>query len=213
MLGPFRECFLDEVYLKHIDPACLKKESPVVIDIGANAGYFSLYMFYKYPKAIVYAFEPLPYCVTILKNYQSQYKSFNWHIYPKAVSNITKPIEIYTDAVDGFSTTASMYTPGKGHKLQVEAETLQHFIQANAIKQVDLLKLDCEGAEYAILYNLPDEVWPKITCITMEAHLLRGNQENVHDMAGFLKSKGYSLIHTDTGGVGNIWAYRKDPLA
>ena len=43
MLGPFRENFLDDIYFKHIPKKIFEKnETPVVIDIGSNAGYFSL---------------------------------------------------------------------------------------------------------------------------------------------------------------------------
>jgi hypothetical protein len=35
---------------------------------------------------------------------------------------------------------------------------------------VDLLKVDCEGAEYGILLDLPEPCWPGIRELRMEYH-------------------------------------------
>ncbi len=52
MLGPFRENFLDDIYFKHIPKEIFNKnQHPVIVDIGANVGFFSLAAFSKYPKA------------------------------------------------------------------------------------------------------------------------------------------------------------------
>jgi FkbM family methyltransferase len=206
MLGPFRECFLDEVYLKNIDPSLLHKENPTIIDIGSNVGYFSLYMFYKFPKAKIYAFEPLPYCFNTIKTYQSQYKQFNWQVYQDAVSDTETTIEIYTDSPDGFSTTSSMFMTDKAYKIEVNTTTLPGFIAANGIEHIDFLKLDCEGAEYPILYNLPDSVWKKTSCLSMEAHALKGEKENIFALVDFLKTKKYRVVFREKDRGGHLWA-------
>ena len=42
----------------------------VVLDIGANIGFFPLSFLSKFPKASVYAFEPHPYCFEQLQKYK-----------------------------------------------------------------------------------------------------------------------------------------------
>ena len=44
----------------------------------------------------------------------------------------------------------------------------------NALERVDLLKMDCEGAEYEILYGTPDRYLERIREIRMEYHQLPG---------------------------------------
>ena len=43
MLSTFRECFFDQIYIKELPPSALKNDKPVIVDIGANAGFFSLF--------------------------------------------------------------------------------------------------------------------------------------------------------------------------
>jgi FkbM family methyltransferase len=207
LLGPFRECFLDEVYLQHINPDILKKEQLVIIDIGANVGYFSLFMFSKFPKARIHAFEPMPYCYNLLKEYQAKYKQFDFHIYPDAVSDKDGTIDLYTDSVDEYTTQASILFTEKAHKVLVHTKPLDHFLNESGISKVDILKLDCEGAEYAILYNLPDQVWNEVSSLSLESHNSDHKSENTIDLANFLKTKNYSVQYKELSKkVGHIWA-------
>lgn len=209
LLGPFRECFLDEIYLQHINPEILKKEQPVIIDIGANVGYFSLFIFSKFPKAKIYAFEPMPYCYNLLKEYQTKYKQFDFHIYPDAVSDKNGSIDLYTDSVDEYTTQASILFTEKAHKVSVRTKRLDQFLQEAGITKVDILKLDCEGAEYAILYNLPDPAWREIASLSLESHDSNNKSENTIDLADFLKTKNYNVQYKELPkNVGHIWASR-----
>jgi hypothetical protein len=65
-------------------------------------------------------------------------------------------------------------------------------LEGIGIRQVDLVKLDCEGAEYEILFNLPPVYFPRIRRIVLEYH------DNVTaythlDLAAFLKEQGYRV--------------------
>jgi hypothetical protein len=54
------------------------------------------------------------------------------------------------------------------------------------------MKLDCEGAEYEILFKAPDSVLNRIDRIVMEYH--DNAVEYTHaDMERFLKEKGYKV--------------------
>ncbi len=56
------------------------------------------------------------------------------------------------------------------YKNWVLITTLQEFMDSNHIQKIDFLKLDCEGAEGAILFSTPDEYLRRIRKITMEFH-------------------------------------------
>ncbi|MFC2090562.1 hypothetical protein ACFLT1_07260, partial [Bacteroidota bacterium] len=71
MLGPFRENFLDNIYFRYIPQSVFENVSnPYIIDVGANAGFFSLAVFAKFPSATIYSFEPHPYCFEVMENYK-----------------------------------------------------------------------------------------------------------------------------------------------
>jgi hypothetical protein len=78
-------------------------------------------------------------------------------------------------------------------------------LQEQQIHRVDLLKLDCEGAEWDILPSA-NEIFPKISQICMEFHLERG--WTVERLAGLLRDGGFKVIHTSAGWNGSLWATR-----
>ena len=58
LLHTFKEIFMEECYMHGLKTEV--PDSPVVFDIGANAGYFSLYAASRFEKPTIYAFEPMP---------------------------------------------------------------------------------------------------------------------------------------------------------
>ena len=63
----FKEIFLTDFYSIDTWISELPK-SPVVIDVGANAGYFNMLLLSKRPDANVFAYEPIPHNVELFKN-------------------------------------------------------------------------------------------------------------------------------------------------
>ena len=54
--------------------------------------------------------------------------------------------------------------------MNVPSCTLESIIKNNNIKKIKLLKIDCEGSEYEILYSLPTEVLNNIDIMRGEFH-------------------------------------------
>jgi FkbM family methyltransferase len=71
--------------------------------------------------------------------------------------------------------------------------------------KIDLLKLDCEGAEYDILMKSPKGALDKISTIRMEYHL--GKEMEV---TSFLGQYNFTLCHSnrDSELTGNLWYNR-----
>jgi len=53
------------------------------------------------------------------------------------------------------------------------------------------LKLDCEGAEYDILFCLSSELLDSIAFITMETHQIDANRKNRDSLVSWLNGKGW----------------------
>lgn len=141
-----REIFDENVY--RYEPSELPP-SPVVVDIGANVGAFSMLAASHGAKVI--AVEPLPENVTQLK---ANLKGYNVTIIESA-AGVSGEVEI-----EGHSTGA--YTrPGTGTKSLSLAELLKD------LHHVDFLKVDCEGCEYDLFQDAPLN---KIDRISMEFH-------------------------------------------
>ena len=88
---------------------------------------------------------------------------------------------------------------------KVPVTTLEHFMEDWEIQQIDLLKLDCEGAEWDIL-PASVEILPKIRQICMEFHLDRG--WTAEKLGTWLRNHGYEVIHTPGVWNGQLWARR-----
>ncbi len=206
LLHTFKESFLDEGYLRGFPRGFFQSE-PVVLDIGANVGYFSFYLFSRFPNARIYAFEPVEKNFRQLQIYQASHPGFRLVAFPKAIAAQTGSITLYLDQGDSFTTSASIHrNPFGSDPVQVPSSSLRDIFREEGIDQVDLLKLDCEGAEYGILYSLPAIFYKKIKAITLETHRGENPGETREELAGFLETLGY-YVRTDVSDL--LWAWKK----
>jgi hypothetical protein len=111
-----------------------------------------------------------------------------------------------------FNAKFSLSAPSaKQESIEIECVSLQQVFEANKIQICDLLKIDCEGAEYDILYNLPDVFFSRIKEIRLEFHNHLQNTLNTGAaLAEFLKSKGFQIVILQSGSPfqGSIWTQK-----
>jgi len=75
------------------------------------------------------------------------------------------------------------------HRLIVPTHSLKEILSSNNIKKVDLLSVDCEGADFKVLKSNDWSLWkPKVVCI--EDHSLQWQQS---ETSLYLESLGYGL--------------------
>ncbi len=130
------------------------KPGMVVIDIGANIGYYTLIAAQAVGKqGKVYSFEPEPKNYELLtKNIQVN-KFENTHPIQKALSNKSGKIKLYLDENNlGNPSISKNNIPEEKGFVEVETLTLDSFFQ-NKIKNIDLdiIKIDVQGAEGLVL--------------------------------------------------------------
>ena len=170
-----------------------------VIDIGANIGVFSLYAAHCGKSVKVLAYEPNSESFRYLLN----------NIKANRLEQIIIPYRLaVTDVHNGivkFPKKSSMYNAiieGDSDTDFEEVETTSLSSMLSDIEKIDLLKLDCEGAEYDILMKSGRDVFDKISAIRMEYHLGR-----VDEVGTFLGQYGYTRCHygQDSELTGNLW--------
>jgi len=180
------------------------KKQDVVIDIGAQAGFFTMYASKKAKQ--VFSFEPFKENYEILKRNVETNNLDNVKIFDVAVSDSNQKIKLFSSDNDNKGLVG---LTGKGSEFFVDAVSLKHIFDSNNILKCDFLKIDCEGSEYDIFFNLPDNYFDRIDKISMEYHYLDSEKNNLV-LKDFLESKGF-VVETDKeiNEVGILYAWKK----
>jgi FkbM family methyltransferase len=149
LYGMFREIFIDQNY--YIPPT----EAPLtIIDCGTNIGVSLLYFRTQAPNATITAFEPNPHTYQMVQT-NVETNNLNVTIHPVGLGNKKTTATFYTDVNDlasqSGSTTGHLATKNyELTSLMVSIEPLSSYITG----PVDILKLDVEGAEGAVIAEL-----------------------------------------------------------
>lgn len=132
------------------------------IDIGANCGIATIILAKQNPESTIISFEPDKKIFEFLSNNIKLNNLTNIILHNKAVSKKgIKTINLYMNSFcSGANTTHSDPDTFKNYNTdktidiyQVECISLDEIIDEYKINNIELLKIDCEGAEYDILYS------------------------------------------------------------
>jgi FkbM family methyltransferase len=93
-----------------------------------------------------------------------------------------------------FSGFIASYLVSGSQKVTCELKPLSEIITKQNISKIDLLKIDCEGAEWDVLLGINDQHWPIIKSIVVEVHDLNGRLEKMKEL---LISKGFTNLHAE----------------
>jgi FkbM family methyltransferase len=197
---------MDECYLAGLERSI--PSGATVVDIGANAGYFTLFAVSCFADSQIFSFEPVPVNYAQLERHHNLNSSRRIKCFPKAVAGQAGEVNLSFDSNDSFTTSATIFKQADQQKdsIKVPCLTLSQVFDENNINKCDLLKMDCEGAEYDILYNCPPDYFQRIDQIAMEVHNGENENQNIETLESFLRGQGFS---TRRRPVGMLWAWRK----
>jgi FkbM family methyltransferase len=173
-----------------------------VIDIGANIGVYSLYAASGGARRVI-AFEP---------NGEA-FRCLQQNIRTNHLESIVEPHRFAVAASAGgrmrFPKNASAYNSVLRGASTAESELVKTIGLKEIMKsidRVDLLKMDCEGAEWEILNGAGRGVMERIEAIRMEYHLGQRDQ-----IAAFLQSHGFSIKYlSGTKAAGTMWVEKQN---
>jgi FkbM family methyltransferase len=192
----FKEIFMSDFYRIH-QLVKLLPSNPVIVDIGGNAGYFNMMLFSQIDSAKVIAYEPIPEnCKLFQENVKrNSIMTGKVNVYNMAVAGTpVGEISIYKEVENDNSVTASVFndfSKDNFNVIKVKAITLEQIIESNKLESIDLLKLDCEGSEYPIIYETSKQTWDKVKMVYMEDHPLDKDKRNHNSAVSFLQSLGF----------------------
>ena len=115
------------------------KQKPFIIDCGSNIGLSIIYFKNYFPDATIIGFEPDPSIFQILKRNTQRFNHVM--LYNKALGAEKKKLNFISEG--GFSGRVKEDATGS-NVIEVNIEPLSTYID----RDIDLLKIDIEGAEY-----------------------------------------------------------------
>jgi FkbM family methyltransferase len=170
-------------------------DKDTVIDIGANMGVFSIYAAKRAKNGNVYSFEPFKEHYARLERDIKLNNLKNVHLFNEAVAKkVGKQSLFLSDVSSGMH---SLYSKNKGkNNPTVNITTLNKVIKDNNLYKngIDFLKIDCEGAEYDIIYSTSKNYMNKIKRISMEYEDMDDKKMNHMYMKRFLENSGFEVF-------------------
>jgi FkbM family methyltransferase len=172
------EIWIGSFYDRLVDHRSLRGRPALVVDIGANCGYFAVYMASRYPEAELVCFEPET------ENHALAQVNLNLNgvkadLRPEAVVvgrrgsvtlNLSHDPRLHTTVAAEEAATHGI-DDGRysGRSTEVPAVDVNDAISSIAARRpIDLLKIDVEGIDLNLVTALSPANLSKIECIVVE---------------------------------------------
>ena len=189
----------------------------VVVDIGGNVGSFAIYAATMSSDSKIIVLEPCPkfyetLCANVAEN------SFGSRIVccQAAVGVEDSTCRLVIESSDfAYPTTTSSNSEQEPDAVEVECVTLAGILEKNGIDFIDLLKVDCEGGEYDLIYSASEESLNRVRTIRMEFHEIDAERRNGAALRTFLQDRGFVIERFTDRAVrdGFLWASRPETEA
>jgi len=153
----------------------LVKDGDVVLDVGANIGYYSVLISKLIGKSgHIYAFEPTKHFRPVLKRNIDENNINNVEVLSYGLSNTIQELEI-----DIGPSSATMHSP-EGYdrvisKETIKLSTLEAFVKERNINKIDFIKIDVDGHEplfFEGAWRVLDAYSPIVLCEISHLHYL-----------------------------------------
>ena len=161
----------------------VKNKTPVLFDIGAHHGESVQYLKELFEKSSIYSFEPDPESFQILSSkavsgvnyYNLALSDANGRatLYRNKISHTNSLLKVNLKSEDSIGIAAAKTNDDRQYmsefnlKFHVNTITLDSFAKINSIENVDLLKIDVQGADSKVL-NGGKETLKKTTIVVLE---------------------------------------------
>jgi len=177
------------------------KEGQIVLDIGANIGYYTLiFANLVGKKGHVFAFEPEPDNFDVLKKNVETNNYKNTTTENLAVSNKIGNIKLYLSKSNVGQHKIFPSKMTSDDYVNVNVTTIdEYFKLSDLYDKISFIKIDVEGAEMSVLQGMDKLLEKNRLTLLMEFDLKQMIENNIspQDLLNFLVSKGFVLNYVD----------------
>lgn len=168
----------------------------IVVDVGAHVGTFTLRAAREAPMGHVYSFEPTTENSRLLTENVKLNGADNVTVIRAAMGGKPGRATISLDPQSNAMHSLYAAQGSSGHE-EVDVVTLDGFMADRDLRRIDLLKLDCEGAEYEILLGADPQTLSRIRSIALEYHDVAGAPP-ISRLEDHLRSQGFTTQRDDS---------------
>lgn len=201
---------IDDIFLGNIYkinfPAGHK---PLIIDCGANIGLSVIYFKKQYPGAKVIAFEPDSTNFDLLTaNVASQHLQ-DVALHKQAVWTANTQLQFYNEGSMSSRIGDAVTNSGvESHSMvNVDATRLYDWLAG----PVDLLKIDIEGAEYAVIKDIESRLH-LVQYLFLEYHGLFSENHKLEEMLALIRRNGFSYYISEAYPIYPTPFYRENEV-
>jgi FkbM family methyltransferase len=167
------------------------KASPRILDCGANIGLASLFFKRRYPAARITAFEADPALAAMLQQNVRRNGAADVEVVAAAVWTETGEVTFRPDGADSGA-VASLAGAPAADAIRVPTVRLSERLAAEPI---DLLKLDIEGAETAVLTDCAGAL-DNVDALLLEVHEFDPAKRRAPELLQLLGDSGFTYAVT-----------------
>jgi FkbM family methyltransferase len=193
-LSILEEVFVQRMYADHF-PFYQQNN---VLDVGGHFGYFAIFAALNSAQGSrIVTVEPSEHNARVLRANIERMNLGHIQIVHGAVAEESGTAKIYLGPAHNCSLIAEhaqgLKTDNRETSELVSTFSLADVLSDNNFDSVDVLKMDCEGAEYAIVFASPESVLRRVRVIMMEFHDLKDAHRNGLAMINQLTEKGFQI--------------------
>ncbi len=173
----------------------LNNSKPLIIDCGSNIGISILFFKYLYPDSEIHGFEPDPSTFKLLENNILSNNIKNVTINNLALSENNGIIDFYIDkSHPGSLIMSTLFDRQPKDKIQVNCIKLSDYLKNLNYKNIDLLKIDVEGAEHEVFKDLiENNIISNVKNIILEYHHnIKGSNPQLGKLLNILENQGFN---------------------
>ncbi|MBV9464759.1 MAG: FkbM family methyltransferase [Solirubrobacterales bacterium] len=160
-----------------------------ILDLGSHIGASIIYFKLKYPDASIFGYEPHP--ATFRKLERNVGHLPDVHLTRAAAAAGDGPVTLFEAKRTWASSLRADWGDEARGRITVQGVTLETIFRALALEQVDLIKLDVEGAELELL-RADSSAEPRAAVIVGEIHdFLPDSERDAATIKDLLMSRGY----------------------
>jgi len=175
----------DQIFVRQIYRFESSNDAPVIIDGGANIGMSVLYFKKLYPNSRIIAFEPDPTVFQTLKTNLDTFRLRDVVLVPKALWTDDADLEF---TQEGGEAGRLRRVESLHRTIKVAGARLRSYLD----RQVDLLKLDIEGAETDVLKDCANRL-SRVQRLFVEYHSFAEDPQTLHELLSLLHSAGFRM--------------------